>query len=245
MREDEKKIIKIYSKETVAYYKKARVNSFLNDCVVNPVFRAKAISLGVLKNKTLDLGCGYGSDLEYFTNKKAKKLTGIDISQACVNAVLNNKKLTANNVQIFKRSVYKIYFKDEFKIVISNMVFDQIKNLEIAFKNVALSLKNNGDFLFSMAHPINISTNDYTKPLYNYFENGIGTFKPKTLNKNLFYYKRNFEKLSKALLQNDFLIAEILEPKPIEKTNLKYPIKAKKYSRLPSALIIHARKIIK
>ena len=240
---DEKEIVKIYSKETVELYKKSRPKSFFNEHVVNPAFRKKAIQVGVLKKETLDMGCGYGADLEFFIDNGAKKIMGIDISQACIDVALSNKKLQKNGVVINKCSAYEMKFNNKFKLVLSNLLLDQIKDLNKVFNNVSLSLKKNGDFLFSVAHPINSATNDYKKPLKEYFNNDIESYKPKTLSRKLFYYKRTFEDLSVVLMRSGFAIIEIIEPRPTKMSYLKHFKKAKKYSRLPCALIIHARKI--
>lgn len=243
MNKDEKALLKVYSKEGLNFYQQKRKDSFFNEFLVNPAFRAKAINLGALNKKTLDVGCGFGADLKYYIKKKAKNLFGIDISQACIDVAGDNIKSNINNVCLRKCSVNQIDFKYEFDLILANLIFDQIKNLDKAFKKIAEALKENGVFLFSISHPVSTATFDYKKHLDDYFKNDIVYFNPKTHNRKLFVYKRSLSDLSKILRQTGFFIVEIIEPKPIKKAFSRHLSKAKKYSRLPGVLFIHAKKM--
>jgi len=236
---DEQKICEIYTDDTIRFYKSKRKESIFNEGIVNPTFRQILLSLNPGNKKILDIGCGYGADLEFLKDSGVKNLTGIDASASCVRLVKENVKL--DNIDVYEQGIYNIELNNKFDIAYSNMVLDQVDDLDSAFKNVAKTLNKNGVYVFSVAHPLNTATNDYSAPLVDYFSRFTGRYKPKTLNKELFYYHRTFEYYSEALKRNGFAITGINEPRP---TNEFFKINYRKsiiYNNLPAALIISAQ----
>jgi SAM-dependent methyltransferase len=238
MRIDEKNICRIYSKETVKRYKRKRQQAFFNERLVNPKLREIILQQDVSDKKIIDIGCGYGADLEFLLNHGAKDLTGTDINQHFLDEIKNNNNLH-QSVVIFKRSIYDLSLPKEYDIAFSNMVLDQIEDLDAAFAQVAKVLKNKGVYVFSLMHPLNTATKDYKEELLDYFEKKIQIMHPKTLDKDLFVHQRTLEDISLALNRNKFMIHSLYEPRPIKKNYDKPNI----YNKLPGALIICAQLI--
>lgn len=237
MFEDENEINQVYSSLAQNYYAKRKEGTIDNTFIANPALRAL---IGNVKNKKiLDAGCGFGEDMAYFLQKGAD-VVGVELNIELIKLAKQNPLL--KNSVIKQGSIYKLGFKEEFDICIANLVLDQVKNLDIAFKEAYKLLKPNGVFVFSIAHPLNSATQNYTKQLEDYFTIKKGFFMPGSIGKEIPYYFRNINHYSDAIYKTGFVIERILEPRPIQAAQKKFKERYNLYSKVPDILIMKLRK---
>ncbi len=238
MKKDEKLICETYSQKTVQRYKKNRPYAFFNEQLVNPMFREIILTQGITQKKIVDVGCGYGADMEYLIQHGASDVTGVEINQYFVDELKKNP-VFKNTVKVYQQSIYDLTLPQKYDISISNMVLDQVNDLEEAFFRIGKILKKNGVYIFSMMHPMSIATRDYRDNLTEYFVKKTKIVHPRSLDKDLVIYQRTIGDISKALHNNGFVIKNLCEPQPIcKKSNTQKNV----YHDLPGALIICAQK---
>lgn len=201
------------------------------------------------KNKNvLDLGCGYGWHCIYAYENGAKKITGIDISKKMINTA--KEKSRNLNIEYKCCAMEDLEFKENsFDVVLSSLAFHYIKNFEDLVKNISRWLLPEGDFIFSVEHPVFTSygTQDWYYdsdgnilhfPVDNYYYEGKrdAIFLGETVTK----YHRTLTTYIDTLLRNGFELNHIIEPKPPEEMlNISG---MKDEMRRPMMLIISAHK---
>ena len=202
-----------------------------------------------LKNKTLlDLGCGFGWHCKYAHDKGAKNIVGIDISY---NMLKEAQKINnADNIKYECKPIENIdYEKESFDIVLSSLAIHYIKSFNDLINNVYNVLKTGGYFIFSVEHPIFTAegneewiTDEYDNnlhwPVDNYFDEGIRT--TKFLVEEVSKYHRTMTTYLNTLINKNFEIINIIEPKP-DPDMLSIP-GMKDELRRPMMLIIKALK---
>jgi ubiquinone/menaquinone biosynthesis C-methylase UbiE len=133
--------------------------------------------LGDMTDKVvLDVGCGSGSDIKECLNRGAKKIIGLDPSEA----MLNEAKSRSISSDIdFKKGTYEsIPLADEsVDIVFGRFSLNYVKDLDKAFKEVFRVLTENGECIFLTTHPMddlslkkdkNLAVQEIiSNPLYN------------------------------------------------------------------------------
>ena len=238
MRTDEKEILQVFSQGTIRKYKEERERkTFFNYYLINPVLRQL---IGNLQNKKLlDIGCGYGLDLELY-KKEGAQVVGIDINIEMIRIAKANPSLS--NVPIFNRSIYDLQFNNEFDYCVANLVLDQIFYIELAFRNVNHALKSGGIFFFSVVHPLNSATCGYSKELTDYFSKDKDYYKPKSLGKKLPYYHRTFQDYFSCAEQTGFKVESLVEPQPVTEAQTLFPDDYQSKIRVPEGLIMKLRK---
>lgn len=201
------------------------------------------------KNKNvLDLGCGYGWHCIYAYENGARKITGIDISKKMINTAKEKSKNL--NIEYKCCAMEDLEFKENsFDVVLSSLAFHYIKNFEDLVKNISRWLLPEGDFIFSVEHPVFTSygTQDWYYdcdgnilhfPVDNYYYEGKrdAIFLGETVTK----YHRTLTTYIDTLLRNGFELKHIIEPKPPEEMlNISG---MKDEMRRPMMLIISAHK---
>lgn len=201
------------------------------------------------KNKNvLDLGCGYGWHCIYAYENGAKKITGIDISKKMINTAKEKSKNL--NIEYKCCAMEDLEFKENsFDVVLSSLAFHYIKNFEDLVKNISRWLLPEGDFIFSVEHPVFTSygTQDWYYdcdgnilhfPVDNYYYEGKrdAIFLGETVTK----YHRTLTTYIDTLLRNGFELNHIIEPKPPEEMLDISGMKDE--MRRPMMLIISAHK---
>lgn len=171
-----------------------------------------------LKDKViLDLGCGYGWHSIYAFDLSLKMLDKAKIK-------ISKYK---NKISFYRGSCEEInkitdLQNIKFDIVISSLVFHYIKDYEKLIFNISKLLNKNSSLVFSVEHPVftaNISQDFIYEnnediqffPVKNYFyENKI---KYNFLGEDVVKYHRTLTSYISPLLQNNFKITNIIEPK--------------------------------
>jgi ubiquinone/menaquinone biosynthesis C-methylase UbiE len=122
-----------------------------NKLIENPSFFEL---LGDVKGKKmLDLGCGDGTLAIDLHHKNYAHYTGVDGSENMCSKAYENAKHT--NSTIVHSSLHTFeYPPNHYDIVVSQLVFHYIENIDTLFKNVYETLKDGGRFVFSVQHPL-------------------------------------------------------------------------------------------
>jgi SAM-dependent methyltransferase len=188
--------------------------------------------LPLFQNKNvLDLGCGYGWHCIYAKEQGAEKVIGIDLSEKMIRKAKENSKDLA--IEYKQMAIEDIDFQPEvFDIVISSLAFHYVDNLKTIFDKINTNLKKGGSFVFSMEHPAFtareeqdwFTDNDGNRlhwPIDNYQNEGIRH--TQFLGHEVIKYHRTFETIVNTLINANFSIKQISEPKPSEEIVNKYP----------------------
>lgn len=203
-----------------------------------------------LENKVvLDLGCGFGWHCKYAIENNAKEVIGIDSSEK----MLNKAKMIngGDSIKYINSTIEEIETRDEyFDIVISSLALHYVEDFYQVCKKVYDTLKFNGDFIFSVEHPIFTAygsqewhTNDLGEkehwPLDNYFYEGKR--KSNFLGEDVVKYHKTLTTYINDLLKCGFKIKEVIEPTP-SKEMLDEIEGMKDELRRPMMLLISAKK---
>ena len=203
-----------------------------------------------LENKRiLDLGCGFGWHCKYAIENNAKEVIGIDSSEKMLAKAksINNDE----NIEYIHSSIEEVDIKKEyFDVVISSLVLHYIEDFNSVCKKVYNGLKDGGDFVFSVEHPVFTAQgkqewhtdelgNIVHWPVDNYFNEGkrVSNF----LGEDVTKYHKTLTTYISTLVNCGFEIKEIVEPMP-PKEMLDEIQGMKDELRRPMMLLISARK---
>ncbi len=201
--------------------------------------------------RVLDLGCGFGWHCQYTIEHGAVSVVGIDISEKML-AVAKQK--TSKEIKYICESIENAKFpKNSFDVVISSLAFHYLKSFNDIVKNVSMWLVKNGEFVFSVEHPVFTAygTQDWYYdsdgkilhfPVDNYFYEGKR--EAIFLGEKVQKYHRTLTTYINSLLQAGFEITGVTEPQP-DKTKLETVKGMKDELRRPMMLIVSATKKIK
>lgn len=221
-----------------------------NDLIEQPIIFSL---LGNISGKSiLDIGCGYGSTTYKLSEQGGNRILGIDSSEKMImKAKLENKK---ENIEYKVLNAIDLdLISEKFDVVLSCLAIHYIENIDKLFKNINNLLNENGEFIFSMEHPIFTASVDNTsrKWLYNrrgevsgfildnYSKEGVR--KSNWLNKDLIKYHYKTSTIINKLIENGFSIDKIEEPSPTRKM-VKALSKAEHEIHRPVFLIIKCHK---
>jgi ubiquinone/menaquinone biosynthesis C-methylase UbiE len=112
--------------------------------------------------KILDLGCGTGRNA-IFLAKKGAEVYGIDFSDEMIAEIRKKIKKEMVKIKLKKQDITKRlpYDSNSFDIVVSDFVFNHIKNLKPLLNEIARVLKPGGFCLASDVHPYFVDPKDY------------------------------------------------------------------------------------
>lgn len=139
-------------------YLKLRENpNSVNELVEKPTMFSL---LPDLAGKTvLDLGCGVGDHLQRYLALGAKKVVGLDLSQAMLNEA--QAKMTKNGWNLTACQFYCLPMQQldqieegEFDLITSSFAFHYVEDLADLLRKIHQKLKPNGVLIFSQEHPI-------------------------------------------------------------------------------------------
>lgn len=185
----------------------------------------------------LCLGCGSGEECDWFYQKKAKKVIGVDNADGLVEYA----KMQFPNCQFIMQDVLKSDFKPaSFDLIYSSLTFHYIKDWNLLFAKIYTWLKPQGQLVFSCHHPLkwgakSTKNKNYTKFIMGYEKNkDNGDYKiygdyltQRAISEKLFgnleitHYHRPFSEMLKTFIENKFVIKECLEPLPILEAKTK------------------------
>jgi ubiquinone/menaquinone biosynthesis C-methylase UbiE len=203
-----------YNKFGNSYQEKRKnpASGFWNTQIEVPAMLELLRSTG--KDKTiLDAGCGSG-DLVAKVSKFAQSCIGVDISETMVS--LAKKAHPQHDFKV--ASIDKLDFSsNSFDVVYSSLVLHYFDDLTPVFKEISRVLTPDGTFVFSIHHPFTevfVDSNDADHPFKvgRYFHQK--KYEWGMAGMSLESYHHTFEAISKAGLDNGFVIESIVEPRP-------------------------------
>ncbi|MFX0051892.1 MAG: class I SAM-dependent methyltransferase [Candidatus Hermodarchaeota archaeon] len=209
--------------------------------------------------KILYAGCGNGY-LSRELARKGAKVVGIDHSAGFISYCEEKEKSNPLGCEYFQSKLDHLpFFSDhEFDLVVSNIVFVDVLEYQRSFYEISRVLKPNCRFIWSNLHPVfGRTSNDFFRLPFDtsrneerlyvmidrYFDTGAmmiswSDFEP------LWQFDRTLSEYSKALKEAGFVIQEIIEPKPDEKTIKENPrLLAFDADRIPFFIIFDCLKL--
>ncbi|APH05652.1 methyltransferase [Bacillus weihaiensis] len=176
--------------------------------------------IGNIKDKTiLDLGCGDGRFGNELLSRGCTSYRGIDGSENMVRVAKDHVSELGGEIQL--ASLQTIDLKQrQYDLVVSRLVFHYLQDLKTVFRNVYYSLKDDGKFVFSVQHPLLLSSTKSAEALGkktawlvdDYFQSGE-RIEP-WIGKNVVKYHRTIEEYFQLLKQAGFTIHDIREGTP-------------------------------
>lgn len=228
-------------------YMALRANeSGFNTAVEEPAVYSLLPSLEGLR--ILDIGCGFGRFVSFCLQKGASYILGTDISR---NMISEAKKRIQDPRASFMVIPTEDFVADEgsFDLVVSSMCFHYVKNLRPVFEKVARSLRENGNFIFSVEHPICTSllkgwcrSEDVPQRHWP-----VDDYKKETIRVSRWFvdgvikYHRTIETYINELLDSGFSIKRLLEPGPTQNALVEKP-ELLEHLRRPPVLVLAATK---
>ena len=198
--------------------------------------------------RVLDLGCGYGWHCKYAVDNGAFFVLGTDISQKMLETA--KKKNSDQQIEYQCIAMEDLDFPAEtFDVVISSLAFHYVEDFASLIKNISTWLKQGGEFVFSVEHPVFTSygTQDwyYDKngsilhfPVDNYYYEGKR--EAIFLGEKVTKYHRTLTTYLNTLLQNGFIFQHIIETQPPEEMMSIAGMKDE--MRRPMMLLVSVRK---
>lgn len=198
--------------------------------------------------RVLDLGCGFGWHCRYAVEQGAKSVVGIDLSEKMLQEA--RVRTASPLIEYVRMAIEDIdYPEDSFDVIISSLVFHYIESFEGICKRISQCLVSGGDFVFSVEHPVFTARGDQQwycdangRPLHwpvdHYFEEGPR--KAVFLGEEVLKYHRTLTTYVNALIQHDFEILRLVEPRPADQ-RMNQPGMNDELRR-PMMLLIAARK---
>lgn len=174
------------------------------------------------EKKVLDLGCGYGWHCKYAVDNGASYVLGTDISHKMLKVA--KEKNCDERIDYRCIAMEDLNLPEQsFDIVFSSLAFHYVKDFEPLVLNIRKWLKSGGEFVFSAEHPVFTAygTQDwyYDKdgsilhfPVDNYYYEGKRN--AIFLGEKVLKYHRTLTTYLNTLLQNNFELQHIIEPKP-------------------------------
>ena len=118
--------------------------------ITRPLFYSLIDHNGLKLARLLDMGCGYGKDLDYF-QKQGSEVYGIDISYEMIK--LAQERVPQANLANGSFDSLP-YPNNHFDFVFSRYALQHSHNLEGAFKETHRVLRQGGDLVFLVTHPM-------------------------------------------------------------------------------------------
>jgi len=204
--------------------------------------------IGSVKNETiLDAGCATGWYSNYFLEKDAKKVIGIDINEKMLDFArkrLGNKSFSHRSSFIKASLEEKLKFLDDdtFHKVVSSLTMHYLKNWKLTLDEFSRVLIPKGKLYISTHHPIM----DYELfPREDYFHIVLSKDSWNMNGKkiDIEFYSRNFQEIINPIIEAGFKIDKIVEPKSTLRFKEKDQVNYKKLMKRPNFVLIEASKI--
>ncbi|MBA2173722.1 class I SAM-dependent methyltransferase [Halobacillus locisalis] len=200
----------------------------------------------VVGKRVVDLGCGdglFGCDLK---ERGASYYEGVEGSRNMVQKAEGN--LGESNVAIVHTPIEEWQSrKESFDIVVSRMVFHYIENLPLVFRKVYESMKEGGQFVFSVQHPVLTSSMESAAKsgkrsswlVDDYFRSGER--QEPWLEEEVTKYHRTMEQYFQLIKQAGFAVEDLRECEP-RREYFKKDEEYDRRQRIPLFLLFACRK---
>lgn len=226
------------------YLKRRSRKDSPNNAIEGP---AIDLLLGTVKGADiLDLGCGDGTYGKELLDRGAISYTGVEGSAAMVE--LASTRIDGSKGSVIHSSMEDFEFPlNRYDIVLSRMALHYIEDLERLFGSISQTMTNDGEFIFSVQHPLTTSSfasktggdkrgnwlvDDYFQP---------GARQEPWIGKTIVKYHRSTESYFKALTAAGFLVEALQEGEP-KLENFADRGEFERRKRIPVVLIFSCRK---
>ena len=220
-----------------------------NDLIEQPIVFEL---LGDISGKhVMDIGCGYGAMTIKIAKAGADKVLGIDVSEKMIEKGI--KENPHPNVTYKMLSAESLDSIDEkFDVVVSCLAIHYIENFEKLFADVYALLKQGGEFIFSMEHPIYTAskyaqqwvTDTESNTVTGFVTDHYGDESVRNiewLGKTITKYHHKTDTVFNALISAGFIFEKVIEPSPSKELLKKVPRTQHELHR-PAYLIVKCRK---
>lgn len=216
--------------------------SGLNSAVEEPAVHSLLPPLKGLR--ILDIGCGFGKFVSFCLLNNAASVLGTDISRNMISEAEKRIKDPRASFTVVAAEAFEAE-EDSLDLVVSSMCLHYVKEIEPVFKNVALSLKENGRFIFSVEHPVCTALlkgwcggKDHPKQHWP-----VDDYKKETMRVSRWFvdgvikYHRTIESYVNGLIGAGFSLERLLEPGPGQDDIARRP-DLLDHTRRPSVLVL-------
>lgn len=226
------------------YLQRREWNENVNDTIEKPIIDQL---IGNVSDKDLlDLGCGNSAIAVELYDKGCKSYIGIDGSKNMVKLAQDNLEKTGGEV-IFAKIEDWEFPTEQFDIVFSRLAIHYIEDIDHLFETVYKSLRQNGQFVFSVEHPVITSSCDLeiqsgqktSWVVDNYFNSGQRV--PVFLGGEVIKFHRTIEEYFTTLVKANFIIEQLRESKP-ERVNFINQDTFERRLKIPLLLFFSAKK---
>ena len=228
-------------------YMELRANeSGLNAAVEEPAVYSLLPPLKSLR--VLDIGCGFGKFVSFCLKQGAEYVSGIDISKNMISEARKRIKSPGASFEVIATEDFEAE-EGSFDLVVSSMSFHYVKNIRPVFDKIAFALKDGGNFIFSVEHPICTSllkgwcsADDGTKRHWP-----VDDYKEETLRVSRWFvdgvikYHRTIETYINEVIDAGFSINRLLEPAPTKNATTERP-ELLEHLRRPPVIVLGAVK---
>ncbi len=193
----------------------------------------------------LDAGCGSGIGSEMLA-RSGGKITGIDVSPQMLElAKARCKKLDVTFIQADLSHPLDFLADASFDKTISSLALDYLPDLNPVFSELARVTKPGGTLVFSMSHPMRDWADERARGGKNYFETNLwgchwkGFGHPHPFVQS---YRRPLMDIVNPLIENGWLLEQIVEPLPVARMKDKDPALFAELSLEPCFICIRAKR---
>ena len=213
-------------------FRKSRSNEVnFNDCIETPILLAMLPELH--GKRILDIGCGMGQHAKQYSDMGAASVLGIDISEKMLEYAKEHN--SAGNIVYQRMAMEDIgTIRQRFDLVTSSLAFDYVEDFGGLMSRIYTLLKDDGELVFSMSHPIVTSWDGaydrYTRTetgerlyanLRNYCREGLR--KVDWVVNGYECYHRTVSTLINAMIKAGFVIEECQEAHISDEMRQRYP----------------------
>lgn len=219
-------------------------NENVNDTIEKPIINQL---IGNVSDKdVLDIGCGNASIAIELLDNGCKSYTGIDGSRNMVELAQENLDKIGGEVILANIEEWD-FPENQFDLVFSRLAIDYIEDIDSLFEKIYKSLRQNGQFVMSIEHPVITSSCDIVNQsghktswvVDNYFNSGLRA--PVFLGGEVIKYHRTIEEYFAKLGNAKFVIEKLRESKP-ERENFINQDTFDRRLKIPLLLFFSAKK---
>jgi len=175
--------------------------------------------IGAIKGKTfLEIGCGSGHSIAYLISHGAKKVYGLDISHAQIEAArdTNRKAVDSGRVELFECPMEATIDIAPVDVVFSIYAVGWTTDPARLFQNVRSYLKPKGTFVWSAGHTMfdDVAFRQGRLVVTRSYHDERITIGGWGKGKETYLTSRKISTWFKLLTENGFRVLEYLEPQP-------------------------------
>ena len=203
----------------------------------------------------LVLGCGSGVECDELVQKGARKVHGIDSASGLIEIAQKEYGTCAFSCEDIR--TFNVQ-KESFDICIASLVMHYIPDWKETFSRVRQTLRPGGVFVMSLNHPVKFGAEiirgaEYSAMLgYEKGKDGVkvyGDYLNKRKIKDVWlggleveFYHQSLSDILKEVLDSQFTLVSVSEPKPIARAEKEDPEFYQIHSKIPQFLVIKLQK---